>query len=395
MSRESREGDSEAVELAATGDSVENIAGSRLKPAQIAPCRNDDVRTREGVENKALVLGADRIRGCTESRGILRSQGEEIHHLKPVEPKDAGKGDTAPDRGVVPNRAGRTRVEHDKGHLAVPRFACPPQQIPVLIRLIEDGAGMQPARLPFEGGGRLMVYTWLNHWSDRFVTVTPRELSRVLSRGTAWEGVALPFSLVPKERQFFVLFRQDADNLMSGLRALNAMLKSNEAFDEHARKLKDLEHQGDDITHLIFRELNSTFITPFDRDDIYSLASTLDDVLDLVEETADTIVLDGITQVTPSAQRMGEILVTIGDEIVQAIDQLDTRENMSRHMVRIHDLENQADAVTREAISELFRSVHDAVEIIKWKDVYALLEKTVDTTEDIANILENVTIKYA
>ncbi|HZT96426.1 MAG TPA: DUF47 family protein [Chloroflexota bacterium] len=208
-------------------------------------------------------------------------------------------------------------------------------------------------------------------------------------------GVGIQFSLVPKERQFFVLFREDVDNLMSAVRELDTMLKSSDGFEEHARRLKDLEHLGDDITHRIFRELNATFITPFDRDDIYGLASTLDDVLDLVEETADTIVLDGIVEISPEAQRMGGILMAIGDELVQAIDELDTRTNMSTHMVKIHDLENQADAVTRSAISELFRSGQDAVEIIKWKDVYALLEKTVDTTEDIANILENVTIKYA
>ncbi|SRR5579884_300458 len=205
----------------------------------------------------------------------------------------------------------------------------------------------------------------------------------------------MPFTLVPKERQFFVLFREDVDNLRSALRVLNEMLTSSERFPEYARQLKDLEHLGDDITHRIIRELNTTFITPFDREDIYGLASTLDDVLDLVEETADTILLDGIVDITPEAREMARILNEIGDELVQAVDHLDSRDDMSQHVVRIHDLENQGDRVTREAISALFRASTDAIHIIKWKDVYALLEKTVDTTEDIANILENVAIKNA
>ena len=204
-----------------------------------------------------------------------------------------------------------------------------------------------------------------------------------------------PYTLVPRERQFFGLFREDVDNLRAAVGVLEEMLRSDGDFSDYARRLKDLEHQGDDITHRIIRELNSTFITPFDREDIYGLASKLDDVLDLVEETADTICLDGITAITPQARQMGSILTGIGDALVSAIGELETRENINEHVVRIHDLENQGDRVTRDAISELFRGSTDAIHIIKWKDVYALLEKTVDTTEDIANILENVTIKNA
>ena len=173
------------------------------------------------------------------------------------------------------------------------------------------------------------------------------------------------------------------------------MLSATDGFVDYARRLKDLEHLGDDVTHRIIRELNTTFITPFDREDIYGLASTIDDVLDLVEETADTICLDGIEEITPEAREMGAILGNIGDALVSAVGELENRENISQHVVRIHDLENQGDRVTREAISSLFRTSLDAIFIIKWKDVYALLEKTVDTTEDIANILENVTIKNA
>jgi predicted phosphate transport protein (TIGR00153 family) len=206
----------------------------------------------------------------------------------------------------------------------------------------------------------------------------------------------MPFTLVPQERQFFVLFRDNAMNLMAGLETLNALLhEGGSDFTEYAKKLRDLEHQGDEITHQINQKLNSTFITPFDREDIYSLASAIDDVIDLAEETADTIVLDRIDHINPEAQQMGDILVTIGRELVQAIDHLESRKDMTRHWVAIHDLENQGDRVTREAIGALFQNGRDPVYIIKWKDVYALLEKTIDRTEDVANILESVTIKNA
>lgn len=206
----------------------------------------------------------------------------------------------------------------------------------------------------------------------------------------------MPITLVPRERQFFVLFRENASNLMEGLRTLDALLNSESAdFTQHAKKLRDLEHQGDEVTHRINRELNSTFITPFDREDIYALASALDDVIDLAEETADTIVLDRIESITPEAQQQGDILVQIGQVLMEAFDQLEARKDLTELWVRIHDLENQGDRVTRQAIGALFQNGLDPIHIIKWKDVYSLLEKTIDRTEDVANILESVTIKNA
>jgi predicted phosphate transport protein (TIGR00153 family) len=206
----------------------------------------------------------------------------------------------------------------------------------------------------------------------------------------------MPLSLIPKERQFFVHFRDNAAHLMEGLKTLDTLLNSPaDGFPTLAKKLKDLEHQGDEITHRVNQELNKTFITPFDREDIYALAGAVDDVIDLAEETVDTIVIDGIEEITPEAQQMGGILLQIGQELIEAFNKLESRKDMTRHWVRIHDLENQADKVTRQAIGTLFRADHDPVYIIKWKDVYALLEKTVDRTEDVANILEAVTIKNA
>jgi predicted phosphate transport protein (TIGR00153 family) len=204
----------------------------------------------------------------------------------------------------------------------------------------------------------------------------------------------VPLHVMPRRNRFFVLFRENAATLMEGLEALQALLNgAAEAFGIHAENLRDLEHQADEITHRITRELNHSFITPFDRDDIYALASALDDVIDLVEEIADTIVLDGIQTITPEAQQMGHILIQIGRELVTVFDQLESKSDTHERWIRIHTLENQADEVTRGAIGELFNSLQDPIEVIRWKDVYALLEETVDRAEDIANILETVTIK--
>lgn len=204
----------------------------------------------------------------------------------------------------------------------------------------------------------------------------------------------MPLRLTPRRNQFLVLFRENVATLMEGLETLQAMLAGPvDAFADCAAQLRQLEHAADEVTHRISYELNHTFITPFDRDDIFALATVLDDVIDLAEETADTIVLDGIRMVTPAAQQMSALLVAIGHELVAAVDRLDGNPEGEECWARIHALENQADEVTRDAIGALFTTFDDPIEIIRWKDVYALLEKTVDRAEDLANILETLTIK--
>ena len=206
----------------------------------------------------------------------------------------------------------------------------------------------------------------------------------------------MPFSLVPTERQFFVLFRENATNLMEGLKVLNTLLNSSaDQFVQHHTRLRDLEHRGDEITHRVHQELNQTFLTPFDREDIYALAGAVDDVIDLAEETAATIVLDRVDEISPEAQELGAILLVLGQQLVEAFDHLESRKDPEAHWVRIHELENEGDRVSRQAIGNLFQHSQDPIHIIKWKDVYNLLEQTIDRTEDVANILETVTLKNA
>ncbi len=206
----------------------------------------------------------------------------------------------------------------------------------------------------------------------------------------------MPFSLVPTERQFFVLFRENATNLLEGLKVLNMLLNSTaDQFAQHHTRLRDLEHRGDEITHRVHQELNQTFLTPFDREDIYALAGAVDDVIDLAEETAATIVLDRVDQISPEAQELGAILLELGQQLVEAFDHLESRKDPEAYWVRIHELENEGDRVSRQAIGNLFQHSQDPIYIIKWKDVYNLLEQTIDRTEDVANILETVTLKNA
>jgi len=206
----------------------------------------------------------------------------------------------------------------------------------------------------------------------------------------------MPFSLVPTERQFFVLFRENATNLMEGLKVLNTLLNSTaDQFVQHHTLLRDLEHRGDEITHRVHQELNQTFLTPFDREDIYALVGAVDDVIDLAEETAATIVLDRVDAISPEAKELGAILLELGQQLVEAFDHLESRKDPEAHWVRIHELENEGDRVSRQAIGNLFQHSQDPIHIIKWKDVYNLLEQTIDRTEDVANILETVTLKNA
>jgi uncharacterized protein len=201
--------------------------------------------------------------------------------------------------------------------------------------------------------------------------------------------------LMPRERQYFTLFRTNVDNVMAGITTLHLFLHSSEGGARHANALREIEHRGDEITHTIISALNKSFVTPFDREDILALTKGLDDAVDLAEEVADTIVIDRIDHISPEAQQMGDILLRIGEELVKAVNNLDSRKPDSSPWVNIHDLENQGDQLVRKAIGGLFQNGTDTRDIIKWKDVYALLEKTIDRTEDLANILESIAVKNA
>ena len=193
-------------------------------------------------------------------------------------------------------------------------------------------------------------------------------------------------------RRFYELFRTQGKLVSETLTELSKSLL--EGKSRHAR-LRDLEHECDEATHQIHNLVNSAFITPLDEEDILLLASSLDDVVDLAEETGDKIDLYRVQHISDPARQMGEYLAQAGIEIAAALDRFEGFAELKPHRLEIHRLENEGDRLTRAAIGDLFSREKDASELVKWKDVYDLLEATMDACEHAANVMETVAIKNA
>jgi uncharacterized protein Yka (UPF0111/DUF47 family) len=206
----------------------------------------------------------------------------------------------------------------------------------------------------------------------------------------------MPITLLRRERRFYELFDRQAGTVVAASRLLRAAFDDDiEAMPAHQAAIKDLEHAGDELTHEIIQTLHRTFITPFEREDIYALSSGLDDVLDYVDEIAETIVLYGITDISPAAKSMAGLIVEAAVEIQAAVSKLESKSGVREHGIEVHRIENLGDTESRRAIGELFGGGYDAVAIIKLKDFYTLLEDSLDRCEDVANVIEGITIKNA
>ena len=203
----------------------------------------------------------------------------------------------------------------------------------------------------------------------------------------------LPF--IPREEKFFELFVDDARNVLSGARMLEEFFRSYDQRERLAGQLRDLERTGDGISHDIGHKLEHTFVTPFDREDIHQLISRLDDVLDFIEEVADTCILYKIDAPTQTAQAQAEIITRQCEEIMRALEKLKGFKEIGLHWIEIHRLENDGDRIVRQAMADLFTDGADPMEVIKWKDLYALLEDTIDACEDVANVIERIVVKHA
>lgn len=197
---------------------------------------------------------------------------------------------------------------------------------------------------------------------------------------------------ITRGRKFFELFERQGDIVSETLSELSRSLL--EGKSRHAR-LRDLEHECDDATHQIHNLVNNTFATPLDQEDILLLASSLDDVVDLAEETADKIDLYGVKVISDPAKEMGEYLAKAGIEIAAAVKQLQGLAQLQPHRAEIHRLENESDRMLRVAIGDLFSQERNASELVKWKDIYDLLESTMDACEHAANVMETIAIKNA
>jgi predicted phosphate transport protein (TIGR00153 family) len=197
----------------------------------------------------------------------------------------------------------------------------------------------------------------------------------------------------PKEREFFDLFEEAGANIVRATELLERMLARWPDHGELARDIVVCEQEGDRITHDIIQRLNSTFVTPIDREDIYALASSLDDIVDYVEEVADFMALYRIEAPMEQAQHMAQILHQSARQISLAIPRLRSFKDIHHFTIEVNRLENEGDRVVREALASLFERGIDPMMVIRWKDIYERLEDGIDSTEKTANILEGIVIK--
>ena len=197
----------------------------------------------------------------------------------------------------------------------------------------------------------------------------------------------------PKEREFFDLFEEAGANIVRASALLARLLEEWPDHGELAREVRDCEHEGDRITHDIIQRLNQTFVTPIDREDIYALASSLDDIVDFIEEVSDFLGLYRIEATMDKAIEMGQILHESARAIAGAIPRLRTFKDIHHYTVEVNRLENEGDRVLRDALAALFETGIDPMLVIRWKDIFERLEDAIDSTESAANILEGIVIK--
>ncbi len=204
------------------------------------------------------------------------------------------------------------------------------------------------------------------------------------------------FNLIPKEVRFFDLFEQQSEHIIKAAELLREMLHDFGDARAKAFAIKEVEHQGDLVTHEIVKRLNTTFITPIDREDIHDLATRLDDVLDFIEAAAERLVVYRIKEPTSACRAMAEVLVTIARATAQTIGCLRTMDpGFHDHAVEVNRLENSADNLLRESLAALFDEQGDPIEVIKWKEIYETMETVTDRCEDVANVIEGIILKMA
>jgi len=206
------------------------------------------------------------------------------------------------------------------------------------------------------------------------------------------------FPFLPREESFFDLFEQSAENMVRAAQCLKQLVDSWEYVEARIAEISELEHQGDTITHQIIAQLNRTFVTPFDREDITSLAQSLDDVTDFIDDAAETMLIYKVDRPGPRAKELAEIIVQAATEVERAISHLrhrDELKKMPQRCVEINRLENMADKVFHSARGELFNDTSDIIRILKWREIYQHMETATDRCEDVANVLEGVALKHA
>jgi predicted phosphate transport protein (TIGR00153 family) len=201
--------------------------------------------------------------------------------------------------------------------------------------------------------------------------------------------------LMPHDGDFFVLFQKQAENIVAGAQAFTNMLSHYAGVPEQVQIIKAIEHNGDEITHQIFRKLNQTFITPFDREDMHELCGTMDDVIDLIDAAASRFALYRVTSVRPGTIELTKVLQAATVELNAAIHAMENPDKALQHVIEINRFENESDRICRTLIAQLFEEEKDPVQIIKWKEIFEVIETAVDKCEDVSNVIESVILKNA
>ena len=201
--------------------------------------------------------------------------------------------------------------------------------------------------------------------------------------------------IIPKDTSFFEMFAAMANNLIAAARALVDLFADYENVEVKIGEIRRIEHQGDEMTHSIMRKLNQTFITPFDREVIHTLASSLDDVVDFINAACARIIMYRITDPPAEAGQLARLILAQCEELEKAVTHLQKSDDVLRHCVEINRLENEADQVSRVAIARLFDHETNPITLIKIKELLEFLETATDKAEDVADVLETVVLKNA
>jgi len=204
------------------------------------------------------------------------------------------------------------------------------------------------------------------------------------------------FSFLPKEEQYFSLLQQMTSYIKEAARGLSELMSAPDGdFAARARHIKSLEDSCDDLIHSIVTKLNRSFITPFDREDIYTMSGALDDIVDLIDDVARAMVIFNVRESTAHARELADVILRMSVELHEAVSALERPSDIAPRLVELHRLENEGDDIYHAALSELFRDTADPLTVIKWKEIYEKLEAAVDRCENVANIIESVIIKHA
>ena len=200
-------------------------------------------------------------------------------------------------------------------------------------------------------------------------------------------------SLVPQNREFFRLFSHAAANAVGISQLLCRLVDEFPTDGDLLREIKDFEHEGDRVTRELVDLLNRTFVTPFDRDDIYNLAGAIDDVCDHVDEAAGNIAGYGVKEIRPQAKEQAHVILRSAEKLNDAVNRLEGFKDSSRQLHELRDLEDEGDRLNRAAVAELFSSEQDPLVVIRWKDIHEQLEEAVDACENAADVLEAILVK--